>query len=51
MRKSKKNRTTKNKTRKNRSKYIYTDEAKRLMKIIKQLKKINKTKTKNEATT
>jgi hypothetical protein len=46
MRKSKKNRTTKNKTRKNRSKYIYTDEARRLMKIIKELKKINKTKTK-----
>ena len=41
MRKSKKNRTNKNKTIKNKSKSkcVYTDEARRLLKVIKALKK------------
>jgi hypothetical protein len=46
MRKSKKNRMIKNKTRKNRNKCVYTDEARRLIKIIKELKTINKKKNK-----
>ena len=44
MRKSKKNRAIKNKTIKKKSKCIYTDEAKRLIKVIKQIKK-NQPKT------
>jgi hypothetical protein len=44
MRKSRKNRAIKNKTIKKRSKCVYTDETRRLMKVIKELKKI-KSKT------
>jgi hypothetical protein len=44
MRKSKKNRAIKNKTIKKRNKCVYTDETKRIMKLIKELKKI-KSKT------
>jgi len=39
MRKSKKNLTKKNKKNKNVKKCVYTDEAKRIMKIIKYIKK------------
>lgn len=46
MRKSKKNRNIKNKTRKNRNKCVYTDETRRLIKLIKELKSINKKKNK-----
>ncbi len=44
--KTKSRKNLKNKTIKKRSKCVYTDEAKRLMKVIKQLKKIKKTKYK-----
>jgi hypothetical protein len=44
MRKSKKNRAIKNITIKKRNKCVYTDETKRIMKLIKELKKI-KSKT------
>jgi hypothetical protein len=46
MRKSKKNRMTKNKTKKNISKCVYTDETRRLIKLIKQINSDNKKKNK-----